>query len=86
MNAAVKTPRFALTALVSTGVGLAGLGLAPVTAHADPTSDWGPAKHWCPGEPLPATGNHVTDRCMTGTRRSATPTTTCGPEWATFPT
>jgi len=27
MNAAVKTPRFALTALVSTGVGLAGLGL-----------------------------------------------------------
>jgi hypothetical protein len=38
MSAAVKTPRvtrFALTALVSAGVGLAGLGLAPVTAHAD---------------------------------------------------
>ena len=64
MNVNAKTARitrFALTALVSTGVGLAGLGLAPATAHADPNTDWGPAKHWCPGEPLPATGNHVTD-------------------------
>jgi len=48
----------AAAALVSSGLGLSGLG----TAHADPEGDWGPARHWCPGElPVPATGNHVTD-------------------------
>jgi hypothetical protein len=64
MNPNVKTPRIArlaITALVSSGLALGAVGLAPVTAHADPNTDWGPAKHWCPGEPLPATGNHVTD-------------------------
>jgi hypothetical protein len=61
-------------ALLSGGVAVASLGLAPGTAQAQPgpaplypgpfatdNEDWGPAKHWCPGEPLPATGNHVTD-------------------------
>jgi hypothetical protein len=57
----MQLSRIALTALVSAGVGLAGLGLAPASARADPNTDWGPAKHWCPGEPLPSTGNHVTD-------------------------
>jgi hypothetical protein len=64
MNPNVKAPRItrlAIAALVSGGMGMAGFGLAPVTAHADPNTDWGPAKHWCPGEPLPPTGNHVTD-------------------------
>ncbi|OBK59838.1 hypothetical protein A5653_05725 [Mycobacterium colombiense] len=46
-------------ALLSTGL-VAGAGLATGTAQAD-NPDWGPAHHWCPGEPLPPTGNHVTD-------------------------
>ena len=64
MNANVKAPRItrlAITALVSSGLALGAAGLAPVTAQRDPNTDWGPANHWCPGEPLPPTGNHVTD-------------------------
>jgi hypothetical protein len=64
MHPNVKAPRItrlAITALVSSGLALGAAGLAPVTAHADATADWGPAKHWCPGEPIPPTGNHVTD-------------------------
>jgi hypothetical protein len=45
-------------ALLSGGIAVAGFGLAAGTAHADPI---GP-KHWCPGEqPVPKTGNHITD-------------------------
>jgi hypothetical protein len=47
-------------AALSAGLAVAGVGLAAGPAMAD-NPDWGPAKHWCPGEPLPATGNHVTD-------------------------
>lgn len=56
------------------GVAVAGSGVVAGIAQADPgpiplypgpfaTDDngWGPPKQWCPGEPLPATGNHVTD-------------------------
>lgn len=52
--------------LLSGGIAVAGLGLAG-GVHAQPgplvTDDngWGPAKQWCPGDPLPMTGNHVTD-------------------------
>ncbi|MEE6179166.1 hypothetical protein [Mycobacterium sp. 050134] len=56
-------------ALLSGGLAAGGLGLAAGTAQAHPgiapipadNPDWGPAHRWCPGEPLPATGNHVTD-------------------------
>jgi hypothetical protein len=55
----------AATALVSSGLGLAaGEG----TAQAQPRvpvpaddGDWGPPRHWCPGQPVPQTGNNVTD-------------------------
>lgn len=60
-------------ALLSSGIAVMGLGLA-AGAQADtgpaplrpaplPLDDngWGPAKQWCPGDELPATGNHVTD-------------------------
>jgi hypothetical protein len=47
-------------ALLSGGLAVAGAGLAAGTAQAD-NPDWGPAHQWCPGQPLPATGNHVTD-------------------------
>jgi hypothetical protein len=48
----------AATALASSGLGLAvGEGLA----EAD-DGGWGPSHHWCPGEqPVPVTGNHITD-------------------------
>ncbi|AGZ53881.1 hypothetical protein PJK45_04465 [Mycobacterium kansasii] len=61
-------------AFLSGGLAMAGLGLAVVTAQAQPgpvplypgplhtdDSDWGPPKRWCPGDPLPETGNRVTD-------------------------
>jgi hypothetical protein len=59
----------AATALMSGGLGWAGLVLGDGTAHAQPSAPlpaddggWGPPHHWCPGElPVPATGNHVTD-------------------------
>ena len=45
----------AAAALVSAGLGCAGLGVGEGIAQAD---DGG----WCPGEqPVPVTGNHVTD-------------------------
>jgi len=38
-----------------------GLGVGAGIAQAD-DGGWGPPEHWCPGEqPVPATGNHVTD-------------------------
>jgi hypothetical protein len=44
----------AAAALASGGAGLG-------TAHAD-DNGWGPPHHWCPGQqPVPVTGNHVTD-------------------------
>lgn len=48
--------RLATTALVAGGLGVAGLGLSAGTANAD-----GGPHRWCPGEPLPSTGNHVTN-------------------------
>ncbi len=61
-------------ALLTGGLAVSGLGMAAGIAAAHPgpvpqypgpfaTDDngWGPPKQWCPGEPLPATGNHVTD-------------------------
>jgi hypothetical protein len=72
MNRFIKGSATAL--LVSAGLGWAGLGLTQDTAQALPTpaplspgpvhtdnGDWGPAHHWCPGQPLPETGNRVTD-------------------------
>ncbi|BAX91277.1 hypothetical protein [Mycobacterium shigaense] len=61
-------------ALLSSGVALSVLGLAAGTAEAQigipiPLDAWpgcpndhpsGPC-HWCPGQPLPPTGNHVTN-------------------------
>ena len=51
-----RIARLATTALVAGGLGVAGLGPAAGTAHAD-----GGPHRWCPGEPLPPTGNHVTN-------------------------
>ena len=49
----------ALAALVTAGMG--GIGVGAGIAQAD-DGGWGPPQHWCPGEePVPATGNHVTD-------------------------
>lgn len=48
--------RLATAALVAGGLGVAGVGLAAGTANAD-----GGPHRWCPGEPLPPTGNHVTN-------------------------
>ena len=48
----------AAAAMVSSGPGLV---LGEGIAQAD-DGGWGPPHHWCPGEqPLPATGNHITD-------------------------
>jgi hypothetical protein len=54
--------------LVTAGLGCVGLGVGEGIAVAQPdpfaTDDggWGPPHHWCPGEqPVPATGNHITD-------------------------
>jgi hypothetical protein len=58
MNRLMKGSATAL--LVSAGLGCAALGLGGGTAQAD-NGDWGPAHHWCPGQPLPDTGNRVTD-------------------------
>ena len=51
----------AAAALVSAGLGCAGSGVGEGIAQAD-DGGWGPPHHWCPGEqPVPVTGNHVTD-------------------------
>jgi hypothetical protein len=50
-------------------VGTGPAGAQPVLAPQSPgpfgqdgDSDWGPARHWCPGQvPVPKTGNHITD-------------------------
>ena len=57
MNRLIKGSATAL--LMSAGLASAALGLGGGTAQAD-NSDWGPAHHWCPGQPLPDTGNRVT--------------------------
>jgi hypothetical protein len=59
MNSTRTMKKVIAGALVSGGLALGALGLAAGTASAD--GDWGPPKRWCPGEPLPPTGNHVTD-------------------------
>ena len=46
-------------AMLTSGLAVAGVGLAAGTAQAN--DDWGAPHSWCPGQPLPATGNHVTD-------------------------
>jgi hypothetical protein len=56
----------AATALVSAGLGVAiGEGTAQALPGVPVPADdggWGPAQHWCPGEqPVPSTGNHITD-------------------------
>jgi hypothetical protein len=56
----------ATAAVASSGLGLAvGDGIALAQPELPMPADdggWGPPQHWCPGEqPLPATGNHVTD-------------------------
>jgi len=50
----MKTHKIFAGALLSCGVAIAGVGLAPGTAQADPQSQ-GPIQ-WCPGQPLP--GQH----------------------------
>ncbi len=56
--------RLATTALLAGGLGMAGFGLTEGTAQAWPgcpdDHPQGPC-HWCPGQPLPPTGNHVTN-------------------------
>jgi hypothetical protein len=49
----------ATAALLSGGCGWTGVGDG--IAGAD-DNGWGPPHHWCPGEqPVPMTGNHITD-------------------------
>ena len=73
MNATDTVKRIISGALLAFGVALAGFGLAAVPAQAGPgfvpLDAWpgcpndhpqGPC-HWCPGQPLPPTGNHVTN-------------------------
>jgi hypothetical protein len=68
-----RIARITTTALVAGGLGVAGLGVTAATARAQPgpvpLDAWpgcpndhpqGPC-HWCPGQPLPPTGNHVTN-------------------------
>jgi hypothetical protein len=49
-----------VAAVAMTCAGLGSTGLGAGVAQAD-DNGWGPPKHWCPGEPAPVTGNHVTD-------------------------
>lgn len=73
MNTFHTFKRIGAGALLSAGVAAGGLGLATVTAHAQPApvplNHWpgcteehpqGPC-NWCPGQALPPTGNHVTN-------------------------
>jgi hypothetical protein len=66
--------RSATALLVSAGLACAGSGAGEGVAQANPNpaplypgpfhtdnGDWGAPRHWCPGQPLPDTGNHVTD-------------------------
>lgn len=48
---------------MATGIAQAHPGPVPLYPGPFATDDngWGPPKKWCPGEPLPETGNHVTD-------------------------
>jgi hypothetical protein len=59
-----RVSRLALTLLVSGGLSLAGFGFAAGIADADPwpgcETNEGPC-HWCPGDELPHTGNHITN-------------------------
>jgi hypothetical protein len=59
-----RVSRFTMTMLVFCGLSLAGFGLAAGTADADPwpgcETNEGPC-HWCPGDELPHTGNHITN-------------------------
>lgn len=74
MNTPHSLKRMIGGALILGGAAVAGLGLAAGTAQAHPgpvplypgplqtdNGDWGPPHHWCPGQPLPDTGNRVTD-------------------------
>ena len=67
MNTPHSLKRIIGGALLSGGLTIAGLGLAAGNAQAHPNpvpldnGDWGPPHHWCPGQPLPDTGNRVTD-------------------------
>jgi hypothetical protein len=74
MSTSHNVMRILVGTLLSGGIAVAGLGLTAGAAEAHPgpvplrpgplkndDNGWGPAKRWCPGEPLPMTGNHVTD-------------------------
>ncbi|HEY3994706.1 MAG TPA: hypothetical protein VGM40_01980 [Mycobacterium sp.] len=60
MDAIRRLKTIFVGAVLSGGLAVAGVGLAAGVAQAD-NPDWGPAHYWCPGQPLPPTGNHVTD-------------------------
>jgi hypothetical protein len=48
MSIRTRTAGIATTMLVTGGLGMAGLGLAAGTAHAEPFP--APTYHWCPGD------------------------------------
>lgn len=57
-HGSVSWAKRSLTALATV---LLVFGGPAIAGNAD-DSDWGPPHHWCPGEqPVPTTGNHVTD-------------------------
>ena len=73
MNAFHTLRRVGAGALLSAAIAVTGAGLVAVTAHAQPgpapLNHWpgcteehpqGPC-NWCPGQPLPPTGNHITN-------------------------
>jgi hypothetical protein len=65
---APRIVRWATATLLAGGLGVATLGVTGGTAEARPgpvpldgcSYGQGPC-HWCPGQPLPPTGNHVTN-------------------------
>ncbi|MGA9359052.1 MAG: hypothetical protein WBW75_13905 [Mycobacterium sp.] len=73
MNTASTVKKIIAGAVLSTGLAVSGFGLTAAIAQAQPgpfpLDAWpgcpndhpqGPC-HWCPGQPLPPTGNHVTN-------------------------
>lgn len=73
MNTPRNLKRILAGALLSGGVAIGGLGVITGTAQAlpapEPLNHWpgcteehpqGPC-HWCPGQDLPPTGNHITN-------------------------
>jgi hypothetical protein len=71
-NVRRKFERIVAGTVLAGGVAMAGSSVVAVTAHAQhgppPLNHWPscteehPQGNWCPGQPLPPTGNHITNQ------------------------